>query len=127
MHSVNHKKERKAQTKMNKKRRWLVPVTAVLLLTVLITTVFATVISANDSTYYGDSPYISQNNDLYFDKSQYFDSSVVYRLPDSVSMNDELSLIIELPGYTVLDYYSKSGIMSLENGLYYICFRILND
>ena len=95
---------------MNRKRKLLVLVVSAILLISTLTTIFATVLSADTSTYYGNSSYIELDSDgkLYLDKSKFFNDSVIYKLPDSVSMSDELSLIIEMPGYTVLDYYYKS-------------------
>ncbi len=94
---------------MNRKRKITMSAVTVLLLLTIIASLFTSILSADSTTYYGDSPYISLNNSgASFDKSKYFDDSVVYRLPDSVSMTDELSLIIEMPGYTLLDYYEKA-------------------
>ena len=39
---------------------------------------------------------------------QYFDSNVVYRLPETVSDNDEVSVIISMSVDSVLDVYNKS-------------------
>ena len=95
---------------MNRRRKLPVFVASVLLIVTVLTVVFATVLSADTTTYYGDTPYLklNENGDLILDKSQFFDSSVIYKLPDSVSESDELSLIIEMPGYTLLDHYNKA-------------------
>ena len=96
---------------MNRKRKLSVFVGSLMLVAILLTAIFPTVLSADTTTYYGDSPYLKLNNsgDLYLDKTKFFDSSVIYALPDSVKETDELSLIIEMPGYTLLDSYNGSG------------------
>ena len=92
------------------KRKLSVFVASLALVVMLLTAIFPTILSADTTTYYGDSPYISlkSNSDIYLDKTKFFDNSVIYKLPDSIKDTDELSLIIEMPGYALLDYYNES-------------------
>lgn len=102
--------KQKGKTNMNKTRKWLVPVTTVILLVTIIASAFTATLSATGSTYYGESPYISlSDSNLHVNKSDYFDSSVVYKLADKIKPTDDISVIIEMPGYTVLDKYNESG------------------
>ena len=103
-------KKQKGKRIMNRKRKLSVFVASLVLAVMLLTAIFPTILSADTITYHGDAPYINLNNsgDLYLDKTKFFDSSVIYKLPDSIKETDELSLIIEMPGYTLLDYYNES-------------------
>ena len=98
---------------MNKKRKLLVLVATLLVIVSVLSSIFTTTLSASSSKYYGSSAFNRiENNSIYFDKSQYFDSNVVYSLPEGIAMTEEISLIIELPGKTLLDCYNASGTSS---------------
>ena len=91
---------------MNRNRKLTVFVASLLLVVSILSTVFTTTLSADTTKYYGQSAFNRiDNNSFYFDRSQYFDTSVVQKLPEEINLTDEISIIIELPGYTVLDYY----------------------
>ena len=98
---------------MNRKRKLLVFVATLLVIVSVLSSIFTTTLSADSSKYYGSSAYNRiDNNSIYFDKSQYFDTNVVYSLPEGIAMTEEISLIIELPGKTLLDCYNASGTES---------------
>ena len=98
---------------MNRKRKLLVFVSMLLVIISVLSSIFTTTLSANSSKYYGDSTFNRiDNNSIYFDKSQYFDTNVVYSLPEGIAMTDEITLVIELPGETLLDCYNASGTKS---------------
>ena len=95
---------------MTRKKRLLTSAITVLLLITIITSVFTTVLSANASVYYGNSPYISQNSgNVHVNKNNYFDGNKIYKLSDKILPTDIISVIIETPGVTLLDKYRESG------------------
>ena len=77
---------------MTRKKRLLTSAITVLLLITIITSVFTTVLSANASVYYGNSPYISQNNgNVHVNKNDYFDGNKIYKLSDKILPTDIIS------------------------------------
>ena len=95
---------------MAKERKLLTSIVTVILLITIIASVFTTVLSANASVYYGESPYISQNNgNLHVNKSDFFDGTKIYKLSESILPSDIISVIIEIPDATLLDKYNESG------------------
>ncbi len=94
---------------MKNKKRWLAPTSVIILAVTLLVTVFAPLMSAADTTYLGQTPYINQLGGVSVNNSQFFNGDVIYQLPDTVRDSDEISLIIEMPGDTLLDSYDKSG------------------
>ena len=91
---------------MNRNRKLVAFVAALLVVVSVLSSIFTTTISADASKYYGSSSFEQVGNDsFYYDRTKYFDSSAMQKLPAEIGLNDEISLIIELPGNTVLDYY----------------------
>ncbi len=79
-----------------------------MLLAVLLTNVFSVGLSANESVSYGDTPYLNLfNGSLQTNRNNYLDSSVMYRLPDTVSKTDAVSVIITTDTETLLEAYGK--------------------
>ena len=80
---------------MNKKRKLLLIISTVMLLVSIVTTTFASAISTVADGSLGASSLITNlGNSLKVDSSQFYDGTVIYRLPDAVKDTDELSLII---------------------------------
>ncbi len=75
-------------------------------MSMIISMFFTLSLSASGEPYYGSSPSINRYegklNTGYLDQ---LDSNVMFQLPSSVSPDDELSLIIEMPTVTLLDAY----------------------
>ena len=91
---------------MNRNRKLVAFVAALLVVVSVLSSIFTTTISADASKYYGSASFEQVGNDsFYYDRTKYFDSSAMQKLPAEIGLNDEISLIIELPGNTVLDYY----------------------
>ena len=55
----------------------------------------------------GNKGYINKNNGLKFDYTDYLDSSVMYKLPDHIGDNDEISVIVTVDTANVMDIYEK--------------------
>ena len=95
----------------NSKRMYTKAITLVLLIALVASTVFTTVIfakSAHDDTV--SSSYINLfKDDILFNHEQYFDSSVVYQLPESVDDDEEISIILMTEATSVLDAFDKNG------------------
>ena len=94
-------------TKGNKKLRLL---TSVLALVMLISTVMTVHLSANSGTYYGSSPSISDvTGSVDLGTENLFNETVMYKLPDNVKENDDISIIVQMTNSSLLDAYDKSG------------------
>ena len=100
---------------MNKKRKLLLIISTVMLLVSIVTTTFASAISTVADGSLGASSLITNlGNSLKVDSSQFYDGTVIYRLPDTVKDTDELSLIIEINDRAILEAYeSTDTTMSL--------------
>ncbi|MBR2651010.1 MAG: leucine-rich repeat protein [Clostridia bacterium] len=93
----------------NKKRLSLMICTVLLLVTVL-TSVFTSVLSATHRTDLGSSPYVGlYNGDLTVDTSQYYNGTTIFKLPSTVDDNDEISLIVQMGGTSLLDAYDNTN------------------
>ena len=91
-------------TRKNRTRLPIIVCTAVLLVAML-TTIFASVLSSANGSL-GESPLINKyNGSLNVDTSQFYDGTVIYKLPASVKDTDEISLIIQIGGESLLDVY----------------------
>ncbi|MBR5286831.1 MAG: leucine-rich repeat protein, partial [Clostridia bacterium] len=55
----------------------------------------------------GNNGYINKNNNLKFDYTDYLNSSVMYKLPDHIGDNDEISVIVTVDTANVMDIYEK--------------------
>ncbi len=103
---------------MAKKTKLLKIMTSVLALMMIITSLSAVHMSATGNaagvlTGSGVSKYDGAFINNY---QQYFDSSVMYKLPDTVSDNTELSLIVSMKSNSLLDVYkTKDTSMSYED------------
>ena len=76
------------------------------LLLALLVGVFAPTAAANVE----GSPFITQlDKDLNIDLSQFFNSSVLYQLPEGIDEDEEISLILQTDEKTLLDAYDASG------------------
>ena len=84
--------------------------TAVLTAVMLISTVMTVTLSASGTTYYGSSPSISDvTGSVNVGTENLLNQSVMYKLPDTVKVDDEISVIIKSQSATLLDAYDKSG------------------
>ena len=99
---------------MNKRRKLTLIISVVLLLASVFTTIVSA-LSGVTGEELGKSPYITELGDkLKVDSSQFYDGTVIYRLPDAVKDTDELSLIIEINENAILSAYdSTDTTMSL--------------
>ena len=92
---------------MKKKRNLLLIFTTVLLLASIISTTVASAVGAGANL--GESPLISElGSNVKVDSSQFYDGTVIQRLPSTVKDTDELSLIIEIDNAALLDAYERS-------------------
>ena len=104
------KKVRKAKKHMSKKNKRIRLLTGVIALVMLISTVLSVTMTASGTTYYGSSPSISDiTGSLNVGTENLIDNSVMYKLPDTVDPEDEISIIIKSHASTLLDAYDKSG------------------
>ena len=95
---------------MSKKTRKVRLMTAVLAALMLISTLLTVTLSANGTTYYGQSPSISDvTGSINLGTENLFDKSVMFKLPDAVKETDDISLIVQMKSETLLDAYDKSG------------------
>ncbi len=102
---------------MKKNRKLIMPISLLLLLVMLFSTVgaptvaaveVATESSSESSGYLGSSPFINLVDGITLDNTSYFDSSVVQQLPDGISNSETITLIIETKSITLLDAYEAS-------------------
>ena len=94
-------------SKKNKKIRLLTGVVAAIM---LLSTVMTVTLSASGTTYYGESPSISDTTgSVNVDTEHLLNESVMYKLPDTVDVDDDISIIIKTQATTLLDAYDKSG------------------
>ena len=94
---------------MKKQRKWLMPIVMTVILVGILSSVFAPMLFAASSVNYGSSPYINLFEEaININKFDYFDSSVVQKLPEDVSDSEELSLIVMMKNDTLLDAYDSS-------------------
>ena len=85
-------------------------VACIVLMALVLSTLFASYITATASVDLGASPSINLfDQALDVGTKNYLDSSVAYQLPEGVKDTDELSLIVEMSTESLLDAYDKSG------------------
>ncbi len=95
---------------MSKKSKGLRLLTAMITAVMLISTVLTVTLSASETTYYGSSPSISDvSGSVDIGTENLMNESVMYKLPDTVDVEDEISVIIKTQSATLLDAYDKSG------------------
>ena len=64
----------------------------------------------------GNNGYINKNNGLKFDYTDYLNNSVMFKLPDQIGDNDEISVIVTVDTANVMDIYEKGDkTQSLSN------------
>ncbi len=94
---------------MTKRTRLPLLLVTVLLLVAIFTATFASVLSMASGGDLGESPLINLfKGELNVDSTQFYDGTVIQRLPDSVKDTDELSLIIQIGGESLLDIYDNA-------------------
>ena len=97
---------------MAKKQTLLRVATAALALVMIFSSLLAISMSAtggvagSNTAQSGIRPY---NGSLINNKENYYDSSVIYKLPDTVEDTDELSLIVKMKSASLMDGYKKDG------------------
>ena len=95
---------------MSNKSKRVRLLTAVITAVMLISTVMTVTLSASGTTYYGSSPSISDvTGSLNIGTENLLNESVMYKLPDTVKPEDDISVIIKSASPTLLDAYDKSG------------------
>ena len=95
---------------MSKKNRKVRLITAIVAAVMLISTVLTVTLSASGTTYYGSSPSISDvSGSIDMGTENLLNESVMYKLPDTIDVEDEISIIIKTQSATLLDAYDKSG------------------
>ncbi len=95
---------------MAKKTKLLKILTSVLVITMIISSALAVHMSATGTA--ADSPLGATGpsryeGDFYNNYQQYFDSSVMYQLPDSISKDAILSIIVNVKSESLLDAYES--------------------
>ncbi len=93
---------------MAKQNKILRLLTGILLAAIILSTVFTVYLSATSGRDYGSSPSISQLNNININTEDYYDGTVIQKLPSSVKEDDEISVIIEMPTITLMDAYDAS-------------------
>ena len=95
---------------MSKKNRKVRLLTAIVAAVMLISTLLTVHMSAFGTTYYGESPSISNvSGSLDMGTENLYNESVMYKLPDTVEADDDVSIIIKTQSATLLDAYDKYG------------------
>ena len=106
------KSKKGKKQKMAKKQTLLRIATAVIALVMISSTLLAVSMSATGG---GAASAVSQSGirpysgSLINNIENYYDSSVIYKLPDTVEDTDELSLIIKMQSASLMDGYKKDG------------------
>ena len=79
-----------------------------ILLVSILTTMFASVLTNAAGADLGSAPFIDLfDGNLKFDQSQFYDGTVIHKLPDTVKDTDEISLIIRLDNESLLDVHTE--------------------
>ena len=95
---------------MSNKNRKVRALTALVATVMIISTILTIQLSASGTTYYGESPSISNlTGSLNLGTEKLYNESVMYKLPDTVKEEDDLSIIIKTQSTTLLDAYDKYG------------------
>ncbi len=94
---------------MAKKNKVLRLLTSLMLTLIVISSVFTYSLTASGTTYYGSSPSIQQlTGKVDLGTENYYDTSVIYKLPDGIKESDEISVIVQTTAESLLDAYDKS-------------------
>ena len=94
--------------------------TSIIAAVTLLSTVLTITLSANGTTYYGSSPSISDTTgSVNLGTENFYDKSVMQKLPDTVKSTDDISIIVMMKSETLLDAYdsSKSNLSFTEYSL----------
>ena len=76
----------------------------------LSTTLSVTMSATGGSTYYGSSPSISDiSGSIDLGTENLLNQSVMYKLPDTVKVSDDISIIVQMKNDALLDAYDASG------------------
>ncbi len=94
---------------MQKTKKMILPIAMLLALTLLFSSVGAPTISAVDSAVHGlgDAPYINLVEGLDINEADFFASSAVQKLPEGISDDEIVSLIIRTESKTLLDAFNS--------------------
>ncbi len=95
---------------MKKTRKLIAPISLLLLLVMLFSSVGTPTIAAVETAnYLGESPYINLMEGIDINEAEFFDSSVVQELPNGIGNDETISLIIRTKSETLLGAYNASG------------------
>ena len=95
---------------MSKGKRKLRLLTGFMALVMLVSTIMTIHLSANSGTYYGSSPSISDiTGSVDLGTENLLNETVMYKLPDTVKVSDDISIIVQMKSTTLLDAYDASG------------------
>ena len=95
---------------MSKKNRKVRLLTAIIAAVMLVSTVLSITLTANGTTYYGSSPSISNvSGSVDLGTENFFNESVMYKLPDTVKSTDDISIIVQMKSQALLDAYDASN------------------
>ncbi len=85
-------------------------ITLMVLIVIMLSSVFTVYLSASSRVDYGSSPSIQSINggSIYTGIENYYDSTVLYKLPSTIGFDEEISLIINLDTITLLDAFNNS-------------------
>ena len=103
-------KSQKGKNNMSKGKRKLRLLTGFMALVMLVSTIMTIHLSANSGTYYGSSPSISDvTGSVDLGTENLLNETVMYKLPDTVKVSDDISIIVQMKSTTLLDAYDASG------------------
>ena len=104
------KKSERQKNNMSKKNKRIRLLTGIMAAIMLLSTVMTVTMSASGTSYYGSSPSISDvTESVDVSTDHLLNESVMYKLPDTVEVDDDISIIIKTQATTLLDAYDKSG------------------
>ena len=93
---------------MAKKKTLVRILTAMLVVVMMIPTLLTLNLSASGTTYYGSSPSINQlSGKLDLGTEKLYNQAVMYKLPEAIKEDFDISLIIETKSQTLLDAYDS--------------------
>ncbi|MBQ8720511.1 MAG: leucine-rich repeat protein [Clostridia bacterium] len=101
------------KAKTNKKRF----ATSLLVIVMAFVLLFSVTADAATNYAYSDSGYVKQLGSIDLNHKQYLDSSVMYRLPESISDNQHISVIVMLDNPALIDTYDASGKLTFSEYL----------
>ncbi|MBQ7356615.1 MAG: leucine-rich repeat protein [Clostridia bacterium] len=95
---------------MAKHSRLTRAITLCVLIVIMLSSIFTVYLSASSRADYGASPSIQKINggSIYTGIENFYDSTVLYKLPDTIKADEEISLIINLDSITLLDAFNNA-------------------